>query len=268
MKELTKSKLISILEGTLFPSLNSIELEKNSITDFQYRFISKFPNIAEIFHENSKLNEYTAKCIVTDREMMKEAKNWYLTTTCKVKEEDIDREEAKDIFKNIETLPQNLTKLFVDFSKEGRETEHLYNVDLLLLYNHNIYKYIPLSKYLLLEKKIGSKEMSLLKTWIIEEERNCLERALGIIFLVGIPWRNMVLYGPRGYRNMLIEAGCLIHHLSQRSSDNGLDLVSFKNFYDNKINRFLNVDGVESFTLSIIAVLEKEVKMEDEKSKK
>ncbi len=268
MKELTKNKLISILKGTLFPSLYSIELEKNSITDFQYRFVSKYPNIAELFHENSKLNEYTSKCIVTDEEIIKEAKNWYLATTCKVREEDIDREEAEDIFKNIETLPQNLTKLFVDFSKEGKEAEWLYNVDLLLLYKHKVYKYIPLTKYLLLEKKIGSKEMGLLETWIIEKGKDPLERTLGLIFLVGIPWRNMVLYGPRGYRNMLIETGCLIHHLSQVSFNNGLDLVFFKNFYDNKINRLLNLDGVEGVTLTIISILGKEGGIQDEGNKK
>jgi len=258
MKDLSKDKLINILESSLIPSLNSIELGKNVINDFLYRNISKYSNIAELYQENSKWNEYIIECFITENEIVKEVKRWYLTTTCKLKEEDIDYKEAKEIFKDINSFPKELKNLFENLLKESEEMELLYDVDILLLYKNNLYRCIPLSKYFILEKKMDERAISLLKNSIVDEATKYLDKSLGIFFIVGVPWRNMIFYGQRGYKNMFLQAGKLVYYISVTGSNNGLKILNFPNFYDNQVNRVLNLDGVENFVLTILPIFERD----------
>jgi hypothetical protein len=250
----TKEKLVGMLDSTLIPSLNGVELQKNSVIDFQRRLASKTPNIAELYHENSKLSQHLDKCILTDEETVKYVKNWYLSTTCKISEEDLVKGKSEDSLKDIGTFPEGLANSLGTL-KGGIELDLLYSLDLLLLYEYRIYRYVPLSELLWLERLVDSDEAKTLKPMLIGETRDSIDEALGLIFVIGCPWRNMIFYGPRGYRNMLINAGYLIHHLSHVARDNELSLVVFQNFYDRKIDNFLNLDGVERFALAVIAVL-------------
>lgn len=256
MKEGTiPNTLIPLLEGTILPALNSIELQRYSIVDFLNRYNSPYPNIAELFHQNTRLNEYTKQTIVTDEKTIDEVKKWYLTTNCKIKEEDIEKEKGKEILKEVETLPNNLDKLFINFSSnDNRESELLYSSNLFLLWEQKIYKIVPLSKSMLLMLKFTPEDINLLKESIIIEDTSILKNTENFLFVVGVPWRNMIFYSSRGYRKMLIDTGKLVYYLERQAEKNNLRLSLYENFYDTQINRLLNLDGVENIVTVIIGI--------------
>lgn len=250
MKNYTKEEFISIIESTLIPSLNSIELERNSVSDYQNRFISRNANIAELYHENSKLTSFNKNFIVRDEHLIEEIKKWYLTTTCKVNEEDIDRTISGNFFKPIESLPSNFQKFFKGFLGGEGYVEALYSIDLLFLYENSVYRIIPYSEYLILEKRFNDGDVRRFYLSILDIK----ETYNAYFILVGIPWRQMVFKGTRGYKNMLIEAGMLINSISQIVKINSLSMKVYNDFLDNYINRLFSLDGVESYALSIISL--------------
>jgi hypothetical protein len=251
----TKEKLITMLDSTLIPSLNGVELQRSSVSDFQYRLASKSPNIAELYHENSKLSKYLDRCVITDEETIRFVKEWYLSTTCKISEEDIAEGKGQSFLRNINSVPDQLQTIFRSLESD-QEAELLYSLDVLMLYENKVYRYIPLSDHLWLEKKENSDALNELRAMVIGAERDSIDKASAIIFLVGCSWRNMIFYGPRGYRNTVLDAGFLTHHFLQIAKDSRFSLQVFQNFFDRKVDNFLNLDGVERFTLMLIAVLD------------
>jgi len=255
MKEYSKDEFISLIESTLIPSLNSIELERNSISDYQNRFISRNDNLAEIYHENSKLNDYNKNFIIGNESLIKEVKDWYLKTTCKVKEEDIDRNKSEKFFKPISLFPDKLQELFNQILKEQKFVELLYSVDLLLLYEQNVYRIIPYSEYLMLEKTFSEDAIKHFISSILYLKENGTTETIAYLLLVGVPWRHMVFEGYRGYRSMLIEAGMLLNSVYEIGKKISMEINVYNNFIDNKINKLFNLDGIENYCLSIVSLL-------------
>lgn len=154
MAKWTKEKLISVLEYTLFPSLNTKELERDSVKDFQLRGISISPFVAELFHENTKLNEYNLKTIIIDDDLIKGVKEWYFSTVYNIKGEDISRENTKCIFKDVENLSVDAKKVLLGLNGDKQIMMFFYSVDLLVLDGDSIYRYLPSNELKETEKEI------------------------------------------------------------------------------------------------------------------
>lgn len=254
MKDLVKEDILGLAEFTMVPSLNSLDLERSSLSDYRYRLAPRGQILSELYHENSKLNEFNKDAIICDTVLINEIKNWHLTTTCKVKEADIDRGKSSNFFKAISSLPTPIQQLLSHLFKK-QPVESIYSMDILLLYDSNIYRVIPMDEYLILEKSF--KDMYPFSSAILDGNNTEFPLAIGYMVIVGMPWRRMVFDGQRGYRNMLLEAGMLLEKVSQADKENYITIRIHNNFYDNQVNRFLNLDGVESYVLSIVSLSER-----------
>lgn len=71
-----------------------------------------------------------------------------------------------------------------------------------------------------------------------------LSTASAVIFTTGIIERLLIKYGDRGYRFMMIEAGMVGQTLSLLAESVDLGSCMLGGFYDDKLNSFLEVDGV------------------------
>lgn len=258
MRDLSKEELINFIEsGQIVPSLNSLELERNSLSDYRYRLTSRHQNLAELYHENSKLNEFNKSTIISDEVLFNEVRNWYLSTTCKVKEEDIDRRKSGDFFREISSFPIPIRGLLSHLLRDKQSIGFLYSLDLLLLYGERVYRLIPYSEYLMLEKTY--EDISLFSSAVLNGSRGECSLAIAYLAVIGLPWRHMIFEGPRGYRSMLMGAGSFLNNISRAVKEHPMLMKVYNSFLDNKINRFLNLDGVESYVLSVVGLYDKEV---------
>lgn len=72
--------------------------------------------------------------------------------------------------------------------------------------------------------------------------------------LTGTVWRSMAKYGPRGYRFILQESGHLAQNVLLMAEAMDLGAVPLAGFYDNKMNDFLGINGVDEASLYTVSV--------------
>jgi hypothetical protein len=70
------------------------------------------------------------------------------------------------------------------------------------------------------------------------------------LFLVGSFARNVMLYGERGYRRTVLEAGQMSQLISERARMLELEFTLKFEFADRRLDRLLEVDGTEEGTLA------------------
>lgn len=74
-----------------------------------------------------------------------------------------------------------------------------------------------------------------------------------LIFFMGVPWRHMMLYGPRGYRIMLMDLGIILADFEPALQKS--ELVQIEHFYDNEIDKLLGFDGITQSVQAIIGAV-------------
>jgi SagB-type dehydrogenase family enzyme len=79
-----------------------------------------------------------------------------------------------------------------------------------------------------------------------------LGRSSFIVIITSVFRRNTIKYGNRGYRHILIEAGHLGQNFYLGAASLNLYCCAIGGFVDDKLNKFLDIDGVEE---SVVYVL-------------
>ena len=246
----------ALWEETVIMSPNSVDLMRTVKSDYLHRFSEHTQYVAELFQENSKLTRCSTLEVPPDHRKLEEVREWYFNTAYAIKEEDLDSTQAHHVRMPIEELTEALASLLEVFSQPGCVTNSLYALDLFLLHSGRLFRIVPQSSYLWVERDYQAEEVQRLKREIIDVSRDMLAHASNFLFVVGVAWRYMMVYGPRGYRHTLMDAGRLLAHLEARASQVGIRMEASQNFYDNRVDRFLFMDGVERSTLAVIALQE------------
>ena len=252
MVDWTKEELIDILQYTLLPPLNAKELESNSVKDYQTRLTrldAQF--VSEIYHENSKLNEYNVDRLITQNALIKDVKEWYLSTACNIQDDVIDN-RGGEVFRRLGAFSSCIEKILAELKGKEALSSLFYSIDLLILDEGRLYRFLPRKDYLILEKTVSDEERKELRVWMLQKPSPQQED--GMLFIVGAPWRNMIFYGQRGYRQMLFDAGFFFNAVQSIGQDQHIAMNTYTLFYDNKINKLLNLDGVETYALGVISI--------------
>lgn len=100
----------------------------------------------------------------------------------------------------------------------------------------------------------------------------CLEQKFihdaGAVFLwTGVPSRNLSKYGERGFRYLLLDIGHVCQNLLIGAEAKGCGGCPVAAFFDNELNAFLDVDGVNEFALYAAAVGKKRPKPQEKPRK-
>jgi hypothetical protein len=93
-------------------------------------------------------------------------------------------------------------------------------------------------------------------TSISPDMRLAFETAIAVVAVIVSPKRIQVTHGSRGLRNALLETGMLIGNLGSMLAGCGLRPAIAVDFEDTTIDRVLDLDGVERFTVALIALHE------------
>jgi SagB-type dehydrogenase family enzyme len=105
------------------------------------------------------------------------------------------------------------------------------------------------------------KEHGLEKMWLYNEnqialcfDQDWIKKASIILLISAVFKRTTTKYGDRGYRHVLIESGHMGQNIYLISSALNLSCCSIGGFFDLKLNRLLEVDGVEEAIIYAFAI--------------
>lgn len=75
-----------------------------------------------------------------------------------------------------------------------------------------------------------------------------------IVVLTGAFWRSKAKYGPRGYRYILQESGHMAANLGLAAETLGLATIPLGGYYDQPLNQWLELDGVDEAVVYPVAI--------------
>jgi hypothetical protein len=248
------SRFLALIEETVMPTPNSVELHRSPRNDYLLRFDSRYPHIAELFQENTKLSPCSPLATLAPEQELKETKEWYFSTAYRIEDKDVAEGHDAKVRRSHKALPAPLNRLFPLFGKDGPLISLVYSSDLFVTLDNTLYRVVPGADYLWVEKRMSPEDLEMISGSIIRPEGVDVRKARALMFVAGAAWRYMLFLGPRGYRHMMFEAGNLIGQLCGLSGQLGLTPTVCLDFYDEKLDRVLRLDGAERSTLAIIAL--------------
>lgn len=75
-----------------------------------------------------------------------------------------------------------------------------------------------------------------------------------VVIMCGCFWRSCSKYGGRGYRYVLQESGHIAQNIYLSVSALNLGCVALGGFYDDELNQWINVDGVDESVIYAVAI--------------
>jgi hypothetical protein len=107
---------------------------------------------------------------------------------------------------------------------------------------------------LVVERSLGVDSRARLAQQVHREQRGAVEDAACVLAIMTVPWRQMVLYGERGFRRALMETGILVASLCGVAMQAGLRPTPILDFADTEVDALLFNDGVERFCAALVAI--------------
>ena len=241
-----------MLEQTLIPSPNVSILAPSPLLDFVNRMELGSVQPAESFHVNSKLSE-AERSRVMDPLRRESVRKWFLENCGHVQPQDLT-DHASVVTLPHSNLPPLLGKALSTFGTTGNLKTMLYSADLMVVYNNAVYRQVSGADQLWMEHIISDELVQLLRTSPIGLETKKFATAGTIAVLVGVPWRNMLFVGARGYRRMLVDTGMILSAFGSVCQQLGYDVTPCFDFIDCAVDTVLANDGVERGALVLIAL--------------
>jgi len=103
-------------------------------------------------------------------------------------------------------------------------------------------------------KEVGDLATSFPNAFPVHPEIVRIDQAAVVLVLTAVFERTMAKYGPRGYRYVMQEAGHIAQNTYLVATACGLGAVALAGFFDDEINDWLGVDGVDEATTYAIVV--------------
>lgn len=218
----------------------TIRLERNSAADYRQRSMSAHISIAELYHENSKLfpqmlSELTISFTQSDefrREFLR--RRAIIARARGTLNLELDHLWRELLSRVVGTVEQNL----------------FYALELRLLVGSQLAIYEPVSEMLQIVKQLSIDELNMLKQAL--QLMSSLQASLdggALLFILGSFARNDVLFGSRGYRRTLLEAGHLAQEIVHQARQLGLVIQPFYEFTDRDVDAAMEADGIEQGTI-------------------
>lgn len=239
------------LEETLIPSLNSVDIRRTVETDYYHRFSNKHPNVAELYHINSKITASATTGLPLSRAELAEARDWFYDSAYDLGEDDLHQPDAHHVCLRTSQIGGRAGALLAALARDPGLVELLHGLDVFVLHQSRLLRVIPTRDFLWIERELNEPMRALLRSAFLPGTEVAAITAQPLFFVVGCFWRYMKFCGVRGYRMVLMDAGRLLAELERRVS-----VQLFEHFYDNRLDEFLLLDGVERSVLSVLALQE------------
>lgn len=244
-----------MVEQTLIPSPNVSTLAPTPLLDFVNRMELGVVHPAESFHVNSKLSERHRDDLI-EAGRADTVRKWFSENCGHVRPEDLDEELGKAVALHHVDLPPRLGKALSAFGSQGPMKTLLFSADLMVVYNGGAYRQVGGEDQLWKEHTIAAADLERFMASPMGVDPDKFESAVAIAVLVGVPWRNMMFNGPRGYRRMLVDTGMILSAFGSVCQQVGYEVTPAFDFVDIDVDVALANDGVERSALLLVALNE------------
>ena len=214
-------------------------LERDSIRDLTGRAASAQTVVAELYHENSKLF----------RARLPELAASELDVSV------VRREFVRRRATTLASVPslrlEHPARALLASVAHDVELELFYALDLRLVLDGSVMLHEPVGDVLVEYKRLSAGDSEDLRAAL--EPFGATGRADDpLLFIVASFARNELLFGTRGYRHTLLEAGQLANELLTLAESAGMTAGLLFDFDDWKVDATLEADGVEEGTIAVV----------------
>lgn len=224
----------------------TIRLEPDSVLDYRNRSVLPRVSVAELYHENSKLAPHMVTWLAASRVDPAAVRDEFVNRRARVwrsgRFRDVGSPAARRLLRGTaERVPRGL----------------FYAVEVRLACVGGLGLFEPVTGQVRLVKELALTEMERLLTATgiartgTETEAHETEAAL----IVGCFPRNELLFGPRGYRRTLMEAGVLTSELC-KAAPGEFSVTAHYEFDDYEVDAVAEADGTEESVLAVIELRE------------
>jgi hypothetical protein len=229
----------SVVYATLPWPWKTTWLERDSVRDLTGRPASARIAVAELYHENSKLFAQTVGELASTRVDVADVRGLF-----------VRRRAAALEAATEQPVPPAVRDLLTSIA-QSVERDLFYAIELRLALPGVLLLHEPVGDQLITCKAFTEEDVRSLEAALAPSRTEARWEAL--VFVLGSFARNELLFGARGYRHTLIEAGRVIQELVGRATGRGLRVTVLSDFFDRDVDALLEADGVEE---GILAVLE------------
>jgi len=236
-------------EGTFMPPINSVDLLPELHREFQCRFGDLSVNPAEFYHENSKVIRSSTRRIAQNQDNIDSFIRHYIDTPYNYSPDTISDIGQSPILPSIQwrqQVPPAIHQLGI------KDYLRYFALDAYVLSGNQLRKVLPNKQILVKDRVFGQDKLKKLQDAFYGPDREAGQKFRHFVFFVGCPWRYMMLYGPKGYRKMLMDLGHILSGLQPEIEKGEICLLEY--FYDNEIDRFLDLDGIEQSVQFVLGV--------------
>ena len=212
------------------------------MVDYRHRSMSAHVSIAELYHENSKLfQERLPELSVA------------LVRADAIRKEFLERRAV--VVNASGTAPleldQNYRELLLGVTRTT-PADLFYAVELRVVAGDLVAVHEPLSNVLQVVKRLSTDEIGMVTRAIRLMQSPDAERLSGpLLILVGSFARNDILFGARGYRRTLLEAGRIAQEIFCNAERLSVETRAVYEFIDRELDRVMEADGIEQSTLMV-----------------
>lgn len=233
----------SLFESVLYASLPSpwktTWLERETVRDFTARPASARLAVAELYHENSKLYG----------EMLFELAATRLDVS-DLRRQFVHRRAAAFKGAGGSEQPTGVLRALFTSLSESVDPELYYAVELRLALPPVLLLHEPVTDALVAYKTLGEEDLDRLQAALAPWRDGAPPQAT--LFVLGSFARNELLFGARGYRHTLLEAGRVIQQAIGLASQHGIAASLHCDFVDRDVDALLEADGVEEGVLALL----------------
>lgn len=244
----------ALLEETLLPAARSVDLVRTPTKDYLHRLALE-PNVAELFCANTKIVPHGTANTPLDLDLVRATREWYHATAYKPQPGDVDPDRAAEhgVHLAAERLPVGLSELVQRLASDRTLDDVLYALDLWLVYGDASYRVVPRSTTLWLDRRLDAAQASGLRGALLELRPEEARHDSALLLVVPVGWRYMLFQGARGYRRALVDVGRFLAWC-EASRPPSLRTAVCMDFYDDRVNALLGLDGVERSVTAIVAL--------------
>jgi len=235
------------VEETLLPPVNSIDLAPQAHREYQCRLGNRVESIAELFHDNSKNIRGSTRRMFEDLQardaiIKRQIETSYAPDSDKIRDIEKSAVMPRDVWRK--RVPAVLHPLGL------RRLRRFYAIDAYVLSGHELMRVLPGKSILWKERNLDDYDLELLTRSFFGPVEGDVDQFSALVFFIGVPWRHMMLYGPRGYRAMLMDLGIILADFEPAMER--AELVHIEHFYDNEVDRILGFDGISHSIQAVV----------------
>lgn len=220
----------------------TVRLERNSVLDYRQRSASAQMSVAELYHENSKLFPNMVGELAARRVDVEEFRREFIKRRAAL--------PPISAQANINALSRSLLTAV----SASVHAELFYALELRVAAENLLTVHEPKTDTLQVIKKLSPEDLLVLKGALQVANNLQFAAPSSMLFLVASFARNDVLFGPRGYRRTLLEAGQVAAGLLAEAERIGISAQPVFEFVDREIDVVMEADGIEEGVVSAIVL--------------